>query len=201
MNRLTKLSTLAALLSFLGSFWVWYHDLRAPRVTGNRRRVLELPIQIQEGYSISNVFTVDTAATYSLSIECKSAIPLDLLDQALSKDLAVEFTITSNAVMLAHGDSFQSGHAIRVSNYFTRRISEFYGEPGAEYGVSLRVSRSMLTLAPTDPRLTVSVNPSALKNKLVAVSASGIKTLGLFLAGMLLLLPLLAHIISRPRKR
>jgi hypothetical protein len=204
MTTLGKIFTIMAIPFFIGAGLAWHHYLQlAHTINGGRwdANVLETPIRLEQGVSVSQPFTVNIATRYWLDIECQKAISSNAIDAALSKELAVEFNIASNAVIVVSGDSLQSSNTNYANNFIVRRISEFQAYPDTRYDLVLHVIHSVPILASMRSNVKISINPHAIKNLYVGISVSEYKAIGLALLGFYFSFPPFSHLASLLRTR
>ena len=188
-------------LAFLlvGYIWcIWYLNLSSPRgVADLHKNVLEIPIEVKEGFSVSNAFKLDSEITYWLRIECEKALPPKSMAEALANEFVGEFEITKNGVTIAKGHGYTSAFG---GDYGVVRLADIIeGQTGAEYCLKFHVIRPSPTLATANPKLTISPNLASLKNMKIAVGLSKLKRVGVISVGISLLLSV-AYIWLRMRR-
>src|SRR6266446_4370162 len=103
MRNTNKILGIVALLLFVGAGLAWQRSQRI--IHQYRWTVLEEAVRLEDGFSISQSFTVDVAAKYWIEVECRRTVPYETLNHALMKKLAVEVTVASGSNLIAFGDS------------------------------------------------------------------------------------------------
>lgn len=187
MNLLAKIFVAVVAFScFIGAAMEWHGYLQGGHtINESRRIVLEIPIRLEQDFSISQSFTVDVAATYWLDIECQKTNSPETLNAILANELAVEVIITNDASIFIHEDSFQSNGVVNSDDHIERHISIFKALPSVHYNLVLHVIRSSPVLAKSQSVMKISIGPRALENLYMGTSISAYKAVGWALLGLL----------------
>jgi hypothetical protein len=187
MRTTNKIIGIIAVILFVGAGVAWQRSQHF--IHQYRWIVLEQPIHLQDGFSISHPFTVDVAAKYWIDVECRKTVPFDILDHTLTKKLAAEFAVASGAERIASGDTSQELSMGYTAASISRHIATFEAVPAVSYNLTLRVTTSLPEIASTSPTVKVSVEPLVFKSAFVVASLWAYLALGLAFIGVLCLIP------------
>jgi hypothetical protein len=186
------------------------------RAQTDRWIILEVPVALQTGATISQSFTVDRATSYYLEIECErtpeAAEAGNDLDDALRDGLEANASITSDGRPIEGVDCSDPDSTTVRRGFYSRILCTFAARPGKTYNLALHIIRYGQGLSSRDhklagtwdenltipeeahPRLKIEVDPH--DNKTVSGSV-----LLLFLIGFICLVPLLKFCLLQVFRR
>lgn len=157
MQTSTMVFAVIALLLFVGAGFAWHCGWVQEHL---RKPVLQKPIRFERGFSLTSTFSVAYAQYYWVEVVCprtdSSRSQWDDVVSALSTQLPVKFTITSDGMIVAEGDSPGEKSRVGSAAEDTRIITNFKGEPGKSYDLSFRTVGANPTLDATKPSLRIS---------------------------------------------
>ena len=197
MRTANKILGILALVLFVGAGLAWERSQRI--IHQYRWIVLEEPIRLEDGFSISHPFTVDVATKYWIEVECRKTVPFETLDHALNKNLAVEFAVSSGRDRIAFGDSSEDIGAGYTDYSISRSITTFDAAPGVSYVLAFRVMASLPELALTRPVVKVCIDHLVFKNAFVTASLSAYLAVALAVIGLVCALVFLGSLLFRRR--
>lgn len=195
MRTTDKTLSIIAVILFVGAGAAWQRSQHLlPR---HREIVLEQPIRLEDGFSITHPFTVDVAARYWVEVECQKTVPFDTLEQTLSTKLAAEYAVTSGTHSIASGDTSEELGMGYTTDYISRHVATFDATPGIPYNLAFRITAGPPELASTRPTVKVSVEPFIFKSAFVSASLLAYLALGLALVGLLCIVPVAGSVLFR----
>jgi hypothetical protein len=134
--------------------------------------VLDQPIRLEDGFSISHPFTVDVAAKYWVEVECRKTVPFDTLNQTLSKKLVAEYAITSGTERIAFGGTPKAPGMGYTNDHISCYLGTFDATPGVPYNLELHITADLPELASTGPAVKVSVDPLVFKEDVASAHSA-----------------------------
>jgi len=182
MQTADKITSIVAIILLLGAAVAWQRSQHI--IHQYRWVVLEQPILLEDGFSISRPFTVDITAKYWVQIQCSKTVPFATLDHALTKKLAAEFAVTSGTDRIAFGKASQEGMSYSADD-ISRNIATFDAVPGTSYNLMLRIAAGLPEIASTHPTVKISVSPIVFKGAYFSASLWAHLALGLAILGLL----------------
>lgn len=194
MNLSGKFLVVIVAILFLGAAIVeWKSFLKkSDAINKSRRIVLKTPIHFE--HIISQPFTVDVAASYSINIKFHKT---NLPPTAATNKLAIEVTITNDVGVLVCKSSLKSNQADENgSNYLTCKISTFKAFPKIHYHLMLNAVESSPIFEMAEPSAEISIESRAFENLCMATSILAYKAIGLALLSFLCLTILLVQLTS-----
>jgi hypothetical protein len=177
-------------------------------MSSRRSVVLDVPLVLQTGVTISHTFTVDHATSYYLEVACErtheAAEASNDLDDALRDGLEADVRITSDEGPIEGVDCSDPKHTIAGAGFYSRVLCRFDARPGKTYNLALHIVRYGQGLSSRDhkltipaearPRLKIEVDPHDYETQAVWMSL-------LFLISFICLIPLLRFCLLRLFRR
>jgi hypothetical protein len=180
-----------------------------------RSVVLDVPIALHTGATISHTFTVDRATSYYLEIACErtheAAEAGNDLDDTLRDGLEADARITSNEHSIGGVDCSDPDHTIAGAGFYSRVLCTFDARPGKTYNLALHIIRYGQGLSSRDHKLAgtwdenLTIPAEAHPRLKIEVDPHDYQTQGawnlLFLIGLICLIPLLRFCLLRLFRR
>lgn len=188
MKRTGKALGILAAVSFVGAGLAWQQSQRFAH--RHRWVVLEEPIRLEDGFSVSHPFSVDVAAKYWVEVECRKTVPFDTIDNALTKRLAAAVTVTRTAEQIASCDTAEVLSMTYTADSISRHVATFNAVPNVTYTLLFIVKASLPEVAATSPAIKVAVEPEVFKEAFVYASLLAYLALGLAFVGLSFLIRL-----------
>ena len=185
MTKTTKNRAIAAITLLIGAglAWQWSEHI----LHRYRWVVLEQPIRLEDGFSMSYAFTVDVAAKYSIEVACRKTVPIDILRETLAKRLGAQFAVIAGTNQIAAGDTTRVLGMRFAAEDVSREIATFDAVPGTPYNLTLRITADLPELSSTRPPVKVSVERVVFKGFFVSASLFAYLALGLAFAALVYL--------------
>jgi hypothetical protein len=202
----TKAFTVFAAVLLIAAMWMQH------RSQTDRFIILNIPVALQTGATISQTFTVDRATSYYLEIACErtheQAEAGNDLDDALRDGLEADARITTDGHSIDGVDCSEREHITAGPGFYSRVLCTFPAKPGKTYNLALRIIRYGQGLPSRDHKLagtwdeTLTIPEEAHPKLKIEVDPHDYKTTGcsiLLFYGLSLicLIPLLGFLLSR----
>jgi hypothetical protein len=170
-----KFALTVALIFFLSAalaFWFAWRTL-----PHGRGIVLNQPIRLEEGFSISQPFTVGAPGKYWATIRCRKTAPVHTIERALTKRLRMEYSIAEGSDQIVSGVDPPNDRMGYGQDSISRLFASFEAIPGRSYSVTVHITANVPKLAATNPTLTVEIDPRLLEPNPVPFFLSGLLAL------------------------
>ena len=194
MKTSNKILGIVALLLFIGAGLAWQHSLEI--IHQYRWIVLEEPIHLEDGFTLTHPFTVDVAAKYWIEVECHRTVSFDIINQALTKELKAECLVTQGTTTVVMGDSAHAFGSSGSTNAISIILVRFDAHPHVAYNLTLHIKGTLTSLASTRPEVKISVEGFVYKEAYVRAVLYAYSSLGLAIVGAVCVLMLMIKMLA-----
>ena len=199
MKTSNKILGIVTVLLFIGAGLTWQHSLKI--IHQYRWIVLEEPVHLEDGFTLTHPFTVDVAAKYWIEIECHRTVSFDIIDQALTKDLKAECLVTQGTTTVVMGDSAHAFGSSGSTDAVSIILVRFDASPHTAYNLKLHIKGTLTSLASTRPEVKISVEGIVYKEAYVRAVLYAYFSLGLGIIGAACAVVLMIRILSSYLRR